>query len=59
MGKGIKMDGFKESAAVSAGLTAPAWLPALNEWVACLIGLATLAYAVGRVYFLFKNKGKE
>lgn len=59
MGKGIKMDGLKESAAVSAGLTAPAWLPALNEWGGCLIGLATLAYAVGRVYFLFKNKGKE
>ena len=41
MGKGLKMDGFKESVVVSAGLTAPAWLPALNEWVGCLIGLAS------------------
>lgn len=53
------MGNIKEGVTISAGLTAPAWLPALNEWVGCLIGLATLAYAVGRVYFLFKNKGKE
>ncbi len=53
------MEKLKEPIGLSAGLTAPAWVPALNEWVGCLIGLATLAYAVGRVYFLFRNKGKE
>ena len=57
MGKGLKMDGFKESAAVSAGLTAPAWLPALNEWVGCLIGIATLLYICVKIYVLLYRSG--
>ena len=35
------MGNIKEGVTISAGVTAPAWLPALNEWVGCLIGLAS------------------
>lgn len=59
MEKGLRMETVKETTVVSFGLTAPAWLPAFNEWVGCMIGVATLVYALGRVYWLFKNKGRE
>ena len=52
-------DHFKETVGVSAGLTAPVWLEAFNAYVGAAIGLCTLVYAIGRVYFLFKNKGER
>ena len=54
-----KINHFKETIGVSAGLTAPVWLETFNAYVGAAIGLSTLIYAIGRVYFLFKNKGKE
>lgn len=46
------MGNFKEGATISAGLTAPAWMPIFNEWVGCLIGIATLVYICTKIYVL-------
>lgn len=49
------MNNIKEGAAVSAGLTAPAWMPIFNEWVGCLIGVATLFYICAKAYVLLSK----
>ena len=54
-----KFNHVKETVGVSAGLTAPVWLEAFNAYVGAAIGVCTLIYAIGRDYFLFKNKGRE
>ena len=53
------MQNVKEAGAVGIGFTAPAWIGVFNEYVGFFIGIATLVYAVGRVYFLFKNQGER
>ncbi|MBR4127765.1 MAG: hypothetical protein IKR09_09360 [Alphaproteobacteria bacterium] len=47
-----EMNNVKEGVTISAGLTAPAWLPILNEWVGCLIGIATLIYMCIKICLL-------
>jgi hypothetical protein len=32
------------------GISAPLWLPALNEWVALALGLTSLAYVIIKLY---------
>ena len=51
------MSSVKESATVSAGLTAPHWIPLLNDWIGLLIGVATLIYILSKTYWLFRCKG--
>lgn len=51
------MGNFKEGVTISAGLTAPAWMPILNEWVGCLIGIATLLYICAKIYVLLCRSG--
>lgn len=46
------MNNVKEGVTISAGLTAPAWLPVLNEWVGFLIGISTLIYMCVKIYLL-------
>ena len=53
------MNNIKEGMTISAGLTAPTWLPILNEWVGCLIGIATLFYMCAKIYLLLSGSGKE
>lgn len=53
------MEKIKETVGVSAGLTAPLWLEAFNAYVGAVVGVFTLIYAIGRVYYLFKNKGEK
>lgn len=52
------MDNVKEGVTISAGLTAPAWIPVFNEWVGCLIGIATLIYICVRTYVLLRRSGE-
>lgn len=40
-------------------LTAPAWLPVLNEWIGFYVAVMGAIYITARVYFLIKNNGKE
>ena len=40
-------------------LTAPAWLPVLNEWIGFYVAVMGAIYITARVYFLIKNDGKE
>lgn len=51
------MNNVREGVEISAGLTAPAWLPILNEWVGCLIGIATLCYMCLKIYVLLFRAG--
>lgn len=46
------MNTVKEGATISVGLTAPAWLPILNEWVGFLIGITTLVYMCLKICLL-------
>lgn len=46
------MNNVKESMTISAGLTAPDWMPILNEWIGCLIGVSTLIYMCIKIYLL-------
>lgn len=52
------MDNVKEGVVLSAGLTAPAWMPILNEWVGCLVGIATLLYICAKIYVLLCRSGE-
>lgn len=52
------MSNVKEGMTISAGLTAPAWLPILNEWVGCLIGITTLIYMCLKIYLLLFRSEK-
>ncbi len=52
------MDNVKEGVTISAGLTAPAWIPVFNEWVGCLIGIATLIYICAKTYVLLRRSGE-
>ncbi len=51
------MGNVKEGVTISAGLTAPAWMPIFNEWVGCLIGIATLLYICVKIYVLLYRSG--
>lgn len=53
-----KMDNVKEGVTISAGLTAPAWMPIFNEWIGCLIGIATLIYICAKTYVLLRRSGE-
>lgn len=37
-------------AIATGGISAPLWLPALNEWVALLLGVASLVYVFIKIY---------
>ena len=37
------------------GISAPLWLPALNEWVALALGLSSLAYVLIKLYNLTRK----
>ena len=37
------------------GISAPLWLPALNEWVALILGLTSLAYVLVKLYKLTRK----
>ncbi|MBR1944853.1 MAG: hypothetical protein IJ846_00975 [Alphaproteobacteria bacterium] len=53
------MNNVKEGVTISAGLTAPAWLPILNEWIGCLIGIATLFYMCVKIYLLLSHSERS
>ncbi|WP_287011008.1 hypothetical protein [Alteromonas sp.] len=43
-------------AIVAGGLSAPMWLPTLNEWVALCVGLMSIAYLGAKLYKLWKDR---
>lgn len=47
--KKMMMD-HNDLAIATGGISAPLWLPALNEWVALLLGVASLIYVGIKIY---------
>jgi len=43
-------------ALATGGITAPLWLPALNQWVALVVGLLSVAYLGFKIYEMWKNR---
>ena len=43
-------------AIATGGISAPLWLPALNEWMALVLGLMSIAYIGTKLWKLYKNK---
>jgi len=38
------------------GMTAPLWLPALNQWVALVVGVMSICYLGFKIYKMWKDK---
>jgi len=43
-------------AIAAGGLSAPLWLPALNEWVALVVGVMSICYLGFKIYQMWKDK---
>jgi hypothetical protein len=44
-------------AIATGGVSAPLWLPALNEWVALTVGVLSIIYLAFKIYeFFWKGK---
>jgi hypothetical protein len=43
-------------AIATGGISAPLWLPALNEWVALVLGVLSIAYVVWKLWRLYWDK---
>jgi len=41
-------------AIATGGISAPLWLPALNDWVALVLGLASIVYVLIKIYKTIK-----
>ncbi|MCQ2965669.1 MAG: hypothetical protein MJ250_02885 [Alphaproteobacteria bacterium] len=53
------MKQIKEVSIIGAGLSAPEWLSYVNAYLAFGIAICSFIYAILRVYYLVKNKGKN
>ncbi len=43
-------------AIATGGISAPLWLPAMNEWVALVVGLLSIVYIIWKLFNLYKDK---
>ena len=43
-------------AIATGGISAPLWLPALNEWMALVLGVMSIAYIGVKLWKLYKNE---
>lgn len=43
-------------AIATGGISAPLWLPAMNQWVALVLGLLSIAYVLWKLWNLYKGK---
>lgn len=43
-------------AIAAGGLSAPLWLPALNQWVALVVGVMSITYLAFKIYQMWKDK---
>ena len=43
-------------AIATGGISAPLWLPALNEWVALALGVLSITYVVWKLWRLYWDK---
>lgn len=43
-------------AIAAGGISAPLWLPALNEWLALVLGVMSIAYIGVKLWKLYKNE---
>lgn len=43
-------------AIATGGISAPLWLPAINDWVALILGLLSIVYVAARLYKLYKDE---
>ena len=40
----------------TGGVSAPLWLPALNQWVALVVGIMSIVYLAFKIYKFFWDK---
>lgn len=43
-------------AIAAGGISAPLWLPALNEWMALVLGVMSIAYVGIKLWKLYKDE---
>jgi len=43
-------------AIAAGGISAPLWLPALNQWVALVVGVMSICYLGFKIYKMWKDK---
>ena len=43
-------------AVATGGISAPVWLPAMNEWVALVMGILSIIYLIVRVFQIWKER---
>lgn len=43
-------------AIATGGISAPLWLPALNEWMALILGVMSIAYIGVKLWKLYKDE---
>lgn len=43
-------------AIATGGISAPLWLPALNEWMALVLGAMSIAYISVKLWKLYKDE---
>lgn len=43
-------------AIATGGISAPLWLPALNEWMALVLGVMSIAYIGVKLWKLYKDE---
>jgi len=43
-------------AIATGGISAPLWLPALNEWMALVLGVVSIIYVCAKLWKLYKNE---
>ena len=41
-------------AIATGGVSAPLWLPALNEWVALTVGVLSICYLIAKLWRIFR-----
>ena len=47
-------------ALATGGITAPLWLPALNQWVALVVGIMSICYLGFKIYQMWRDtNGKK
>lgn len=43
-------------AIAAGGISAPLWLPAMNEWVALVVGILSIIFILWKMFNLYKDK---
>jgi hypothetical protein len=43
-------------AIATGGISAPLWLPAMNQWIALVLGIMSIVYVGFKIYQMWKDR---